>query len=196
MTRSSLQHKSITLLRMSSWQFLLRMRLWQILLRMSLWQFLLRMRLWQILLRMSLWQILLRMRLWQILLRMSLWQILLRMSLWYRGSTQSWLATLLSFLIARRWVGLQTLWQFRLKDLSFFDGTVGAWCFGCCQAHPGLPAVRFLLLRYSALRTVESLSLLYLLFISWFICSKRWCMDKLGVFNANHTSMCLDPYLN
>ena len=58
---------------------------------------------------MSLWQILLRMRLWQILLRMSLWQILLRMSLWYRGSTQSWLATLLSFLIARRWVGLQTL---------------------------------------------------------------------------------------
>ena len=33
-------------------------------------------------------------------------------------STQSRLATLLSSLIARRWVGLQTLWWFRLKDLS------------------------------------------------------------------------------
>ena len=29
------------------------------------------------------------------------------------------------------------------------------------------------LLRYSVLFTVESLSLLYLLFISWFICSRR-----------------------
>ena len=33
-----------------------------------------------------------------------------------------------------RWVGLQTLWQFRLKDLSI-DQMVGAWCSGCCQAH-------------------------------------------------------------
>ena len=30
--------------------------------------------------------------------------------------------------------------------------------------------------------TAESLSLLYLLFISWFICSRRWCMGKLGAF--------------
>ena len=28
-----------------------------------------------------------------------------------------------------------------------------------------------------------------LLFISWFICSRRWCMDKLGVFHANQTSV-------
>ena len=34
---------------------------------------------------------------------------------------------------------------------------VEAWCFGCCQAHQGLP-VGFLLLRYSVLCTVESLS--------------------------------------
>ena len=61
---------------------------------------------------------------------------------------------------------------------------VGAWCFGCCQADRGLP-VGFLLLRYSVLFTVESLSLLYLFFISWFICSRRWCVDKLGVFHAN-----------
>ena len=33
-------------------------------------------------------------------------------------STQSRLATLLSSLIARQWVGLQTLLIFRLKDLS------------------------------------------------------------------------------
>ena len=59
----------------------------------------------------------------------------------------------------------------------------------------GLP-VGFLLLRYSVLFTDESLSLLYLLFISWFICSRRWCIDKLGVFNANIPSMFLDPHLN
>ena len=34
---------------------------------------------------------------------------------------------------------------------------------------------------------------LYLLFMFWFISSRRWCIDKLGVFHANQTSMCLDP---
>ena len=48
----------------------------------------------------------------------------------------------------------------------------------------GLP-VGFLVLRYSVLFTVESLSLLYLLFISGFICSRRSCIGKLGVFHAN-----------
>ena len=70
-----------------------------------------------------------------------------RLHAWW--STQSRLATLLSSLIARRWVGLQTLWRFWLKDLSI-DEMVGAWCFGCCQAHRGLP-VGFLLLRYSVI---------------------------------------------
>ena len=51
-------------------------------------------------------------------------------------STQSWLATLLSSLIARRWVGLQTLWWSRLKDLSI-DEMVEAWCFGCLSGPPG-----------------------------------------------------------
>ena len=37
------------------------------------------------------------------------------------------------------------LWRFRLKGLSI-DEMVGAWCFGCCQAHQGLH-VGFLLLR-------------------------------------------------
>ena len=77
-----------------------------------------------------------------------------RLHAWW--STQSRLATSLASLIARRWVGLQTLWRFRL----IYDEMVGAWCFGCCQAHQGLP-VGFLLLRYSVLCTVESLSLLY-----------------------------------
>ena len=40
------------------------------------------------------------------------------------------------------------------------------------------------------------LSMLYLLFISWFICSRKWCIDKVGVFHANQISMCLDPHLN
>ena len=72
---------------------------------------------------------------------------------------------------------------------------VGAWCFGCLWAHQGLP-VGFHLLRYSVLFTVESLSLLYLLVISWLICFRRWCIDKLGVFHANQVSRCLDPHLN
>ena len=59
----------------------------------------------------------------------------------------------------------------------------------------GLP-FWILLLRYSVLCTVESLSLLCLLFISWFIFFWRWCIDKLGVFHANQTSMYLDPHLN
>ena len=63
------------------------------------------------------------------------------------------------------------LWRFRLKDTSI-DEMVGAWCFGCCQAHRCLP-VGFLLLRYSVLFTVESLSLLCLCFA----CSRRWCMQ-------------------
>ena len=55
-----------------------------------------------------------------------------RLHAWW--STQTQLATLLSPLIARWWVGLQTLWRFRLKDLSIGE-MVGAWCFGCWQAH-------------------------------------------------------------
>ena len=62
-------------------------------------------------------------------------------------------------------------------------------------ADQGIP-VGFLLLWYSVLFTVESLSLLYLLFTTYFLCSKRCCIDKLGVFHANQTSMCLDPHLN
>ena len=56
------------------------------------------------------------------------------------------------------------------------------------RAHRGLP-VGFLLLWNSVLFTVESLSWLYLLVISWFICFRRWCIDKLGVFHANQTSV-------
>ena len=83
-----------------------------------------------------------------------------RLHAWW--STQSRLATLLSSLFARRWVGLQILWRSRLKDWSI-DEIVVAWYFGCCQAHGGL-LVGFLLLRYSVLFTVESLSLLNLPF--------------------------------
>ena len=84
-------------------------------------------------------------------------------------SIQSRLAILLSSLIASLWVGLQTLLRF-----YWWDG-------------PGL--IGFFLLQYSVLFTVESLCLLYLLFISWFICSRRWCIDKLGVFHANQITM-------
>ena len=57
-----------------------------------------------------------------------------RLHAWW--STQSWLATLLSSLIAHRWVGLQTLWWVWLKDLSI-DEMVGARYFGCLSGPPG-----------------------------------------------------------
>ena len=68
-----------------------------------------------------------------------------RLHAWW--STQSRSATLLSSLIARRWVGLQTLWRFRLKDLSI-DEMAGACLLAVCLANRGLP-VGFLLLWYS-----------------------------------------------
>ena len=54
----------------------------------------------------------------------------------------------------------------------------------------GLPGFTcwIFLLWYSVLLTVESLSLLYLLFISWFICTRKWCVDTSGVIHANQTS--------
>ena len=72
---------------------------------------------------------------------------------------------------------------------------VGAWCFGCLSGPLGFTCWIFFLWN-SVLFTVESLSLFKSPFISWFICSRKWCIDKLGVFHANHISMCLDPYLN
>ena len=110
-----------------------------------------------------------------------------RLHAWW--STNSRLVTLLSSLISRLWVGIQTLWRFQLKDLSM-DEMVGAWCFGCCQAPRGL-SVGLLLLRYAALCIVESLSFLYLLFISWFLCFRRCYTDKLGFFHTNQNSMCM-----
>ena len=68
--------------------------------------------------------------------------------------------------------------------LWMFVGTTGVYLFD------------FFCSGISVLFTVESLSLLKLLFISWFICSRRLCFDKIGVFHANQTSMCLDPHLN
>ena len=89
------------------------------------------------------------------------------------------------------------------SDFRLYDGSdlktyllVRWWgpdALAVCQAHRGLP-IGFLLLRYSVLFTVESLSLLYLLVISLFIFIIEF--DKLGVFHANQIAMCLDPYLN
>ena len=57
----------------------------------------------------------------------------------------------------------------------------GPWTLAVCRAHQGLPD-RFLSLRCSVLIAVESLSLLYLLIISWFMCSGGWCVGGLGSF--------------
>ena len=61
--------------------------------------------------------------------------------------------------------------QIRLGFIYWWDGRgLMLWLFS--------DPLGFLLLRYSVLNTVESLSLLYLLFISWFICFWRWCIDS------------------
>ena len=110
-----------------------------------------------------------------------------RLHAWW--STQSRCATLLSSLIARRWVWLQTLWSFRLEDLSI-DEMVGAWCFELFVGPPGFTCwISFAPVFNSICCWI--LIIAYLFFISWFICSRRWCIDKLGVFHANQTSNCL-----
>ena len=104
-----------------------------------------------------------------------------RLHAWW--STQSRLATLLSSLIARRWVRLQTLWWFRLKDLSIGE-MVGAWCFGFLSGSPGFtcwisyaPVFSFI---YCWV-LIFALSPCYILIYMF----RRWCIDKLGVFHAN-----------
>ena len=34
----------------------------------------------------------------------------------------------------------------------------------------------------------------HLCFITWFVCTRKWCIDKLGIFHANQTSMCLEAH--
>ena len=89
-----------------------------------------------------------------------------RLHAWW--STQSRLATLRSSLIALLWVGLHTLWPFRLKDLSIEDEIVVAWCFSCLSGPSGFTCWIFFTLVFS-LFTVKSLSLLYLLFIDLYV---------------------------
>ena len=113
-----------------------------------------------------------------------------RLHAWW--STQSRLATLLSSLIVRWWVGLQTLWWFRLKDLSI-DEIV--WCFGCLSGPLGFtywisfaPVFSFIYCWVLIFALSPCYTLIYMF--------GRWCIDKLGVFHANQISICLDPHLN
>ena len=84
-----------------------------------------------------------------------------RLHAWW--STQSGLETLLSSLFLRQWIGLQTLWWFRLKHL-FIDEMVRAWCFGCCQALWVL-LVGFLFLWYEVLFTLSPSLCFLILFL-------------------------------
>ena len=84
-----------------------------------------------------------------------------RLHAWW--STQSWLATLLSSLIACQWVWLQTLWWFRLKHFSI-DEMVRAWCFGCLSGPPGFTCwISFVPVQFYLLLSP------YLCFISFYI---------------------------
>ena len=99
-----------------------------------------------------------------------------RLHAWW--STKSWLVTLLSSLIARWWVGLQTLWRFRLKDLSI-DELVGALCFDCLSGPPGFTFWISFALVFSYIYCwvlIFALSPFYILIYM----SRRWCIDNKG----------------
>ena len=104
-------------------------------------------------------------------------------------SAHSQLAALLSSLVAWRWVGLQILLRFQLRDLSIY-GMVGALCFGCLSSPQGFacwisfaPVFVFLLLG----SCLCFISLLYL---------DLYVLGDDAVFRAVYVSMCLDPHLN
>ena len=71
----------------------------------------------------------------------------------------------------------------------------GPGALAVCLARRGLP-VGFLLLSGLVWFAVGSLSMLYLLVVSWFICFRRLCVEKLGVFRAGRVSVCLGPRLS
>ena len=68
------------------------------------------------------------------------------------------------------------------------------WMEPWCHAFLGL--TWFLVPRYSVVCIVEPLSLLYLLFVSWFVCIWGWCIGKLGFLHVHQISLRLDPYRN
>ena len=75
------------------------------------------------------------------------------------------------------------------------DEMVGAWCFGCLSGPPAFTCWIYFALVFSFIYCwVFSYALFS--FISWFICSRTWYIDKLGVIHANQISMCLDSHLN
>ena len=108
-----------------------------------------------------------------------------RLHAWW--STQSRLASLLSFLIARQWVRIQTLWRFWLKYLSI-DKMVGAWCFGCYQAHRGL-AVGFFAQGFSFIYCcvlILTLSPFYILI--YILCTISLAIILYGWFHPHQIS--------
>ena len=91
-------------------------------------------------------------------------------------STQSWLITMLPSLIARRWVGRQTLWWPRLKAIHF--SRLGPELLVCCLAHRGPTGPIGVSRLFGAQGSPSSGSLLNLWVLvfdssgclSWFIC--------------------------
>ena len=99
-------------------------------------------------------------------------------------------------IIVKVYVWILLMGRFRLKDLSV-DEMVGTWCFDCLSGSPGLTCwVSFAPVFRGFFYCWDHIFALSPCDIFWFICSRRWCIDKLGVFHANQISKCLDPYLN
>ena len=101
---------------------------------------------------------------------------------------------MLSSLIARRLVGLQTLCRFGLKDLSI-DKMVGPDALAVVG-----PTSNYLLDFFCSCIQFYVLLSPFVCFISclyldlYVLGDDAW--NKLGIFHINQTSMCLGPHLN
>ena len=82
--------------------------------------------------------------------------------------------------------GPQALWRFRRWLICRWEG----WgLMSCSLVMPtGCNCWISFLLQYSVVCTVAFLSMFYLIFISWFVCTRRWCIGKLEIFHVNKTS--------
>ena len=82
--------------------------------------------------------------------------------------------------LGKRFTWLQTLWRFWLRDL-YFDEMVGAWCFCCLSGPLGSTCLIYFALVFSFIYCWVLIFALSL-FLYWFICSRRYCIDMFGSF--------------
>ena len=108
-------------------------------------------------------------------------------------STKSPSAISLSSLIAFRRFGPQTRWWFQFKTSLQMR-----WMGSDAKSVVGHTGVKQLGFFCSGIQLSVLLSpyLCFISFLTWFIFTRRWFMNKSEIFHANQTSMCIDLHQN